>query len=564
MYVGDDKVAVELQGLIQGEVCSSADILKKCSSDASAFRVMPRLVVFPSSVDDISLVVKYVAQQKKKDSSLSLTVRSAGTDMTGGPLNESIILDVSKHINRLRKLGKDYAIVEPGLFYRDLEKATLHKNLIYPSYPASKMLCSVGGIVSNNSGGELSLRYGQTCKWVRGLKVILHDGKEYSFSKISVAEVQRKCLQKDFEGDIYRKMFALLRKHDVLIKKSKPHTSKNSTGYLLWDIYDAEAGTFDLAQVFVGAQGTLGIVTEEKLGLISVEPHSMMYVIYLRDLDVLGEIVDLVLTTGPTSFESYDDKTLHLAIKYAGEIGRMISKEENIFKFAWHMLPDFWRIISMRQIPKLVLMVEFTGLTLAEVKAKICVVDSLMRPFVLNNGVKVYTTKTKVDAKRYWTIRRQSFNLLRKKIQGKQTVPFIDDIIVPPACLKQFLPELDAVLKEYPSLIYTIAGHMGDGNFHIIPLMDMEDAAQRRIIPTLCEKVYSLVLKYGGSLSAEHNEGLIRGPYMQKMYGKEMFGLFCEVKNIFDPDTIFNPHKKTDANLKYSLAHIKKDNVHDV
>ncbi len=553
-------VAKDLSKMITGEILIDKDQLKKYSVDASAFRIIPQIAILPKTIGDIKQVVNYVSQNKKKIPSLSITVRSAGTDMTGGPLNESIILDVNKHINHLKQIGKDYAIAQPGLFYRDLEKETLKKNLIYPSYPASKMLCSVGGIVSNNSGGEMSLRYGQTTDWVRELKVILQDGNEYTFSKITKQQLDKKCLQQNFEGEIYRRMYILTKKNDLVIKKAKPKTSKNSTGYLLWNIYNPQQETFDLAQVFVGAQGTLGIVTQEKLGLIPVEPHSMMYVIYLKDLEQLGEIVNKVLQTSPTSFESYDDKTLKLALRYAGEIGRLISKEENIFKFAWHMLPDLTRIVKMRQLPRLVLMVEFTGSTTKQVKEKTQQLQELLAPFNLDT----YTTKTKADAKRYWTIRRQSFNLLRQKIKGKQTVPFIDDIIVPPAVLPKFLPELDKILDQYPQLIYTIAGHMGNGNFHIIPLMDMKDPSQRKIIPLLSEKVYTLVLKYGGSLSAEHNEGLIRGPYIQKMYGDKMFKLFKEVKRIFDPQNIFNPHKKTDADLKYSLAHIKKDNEHYV
>ena len=167
----------------------------------------------------------------------------------------------------------------------------------------------------------------------------------------------------------------------------------------------------------------------------------------------------------------------------------------------------------------------------------------------------------KDDIQKYWTIRRESFNLLRKHVKGRKTAPFIDDIIVKPEHLPQFLPELNIILDEYKNyMIYTIAGHPGDGNFHIIPLMNLSDEKSRNIIPELSAKVYDLVLKYGGSITAEHNDGLIRTPYLEKMYGKEVYVLFERVKKIFDPQNIFNPGKKVGGSLDYTMKHIIKNN----
>ncbi|RME58695.1 FAD-binding oxidoreductase, partial [Candidatus Parcubacteria bacterium] len=151
-----------------------------------------------------------------------------------------------------------------------------------------------------------------------------------------------------------------------------------------------------------------------------------------------------------------------------------------------------------------------------------------------------------------------SFNLLRRKVRGKHAAPFVDDIIVRPEFLPEFLPRLYAILDRY-QLLYTIAGHVGNGNFHIIPLMDLRQKSEREKIPRVSKEVYKLVLHYGGSLSAEHNDGLIRGPYLQQMYGRKVFDMFVRVKKIFDPQGIFNPRKKTGASLRYAMAHIRKD-----
>ncbi len=207
-------------------------------------------------------------------------------------------------------------------------------------------------------------------------------------------------------------------------------------------------------------------------------------------------------------------------------------------------------------LPKLILMAEFTGASEAEVVERMKKAQAEVESLY---GLKTHVTKNEQEEQKYWTVRRESFNLLRQHVKNMHTAPFIDDIVVHPADLPSFLPELDTIFKKYPSLIYTIAGHAGDANFHIIPLMDLTKADQRAIIPVLSDEVYDLVLKYKGSITAEHNDGLVRGPYLEKMYGAKIYGLFKEVKQIFDPLNIFNPHKKTDATEQYLIDHIRTD-----
>ena len=128
-------------------------------------------------------------------------------------------------------------------------------------------------------------------------------------------------------------------------------------------------------------------------------------------------------------------------------------------------------------------------------------------------------------------------------MRGLRTAPFIDDFVVPPATLPEFLPKLEEILSKY-NFVYTVAGHVGDGNFHIIPLVDPNDPSVPKTIDALSHKVYDLVLAYGGSISGEHNDGLVRTPYVEKMFGPAMYALFMEVKKIFDPHNLFNPGKK--------------------
>ena len=212
-------------------------------------------------------------------------------------------------------------------------------------------------------------------------------------------------------------------------------------------------------------------------------------------------------------------------------------------------------ILKNGGLPKLVLLAEFTGESAHEAYGKAReAADDLRRI-----GFRVRIAGSGRDSEKYWAVRRESFNLLRTKIKGKQTALFIDDLIVRPEFLPQFLPELEALLKPYEKdMTYTVAGHMGDGNFHIIPLMDLHSARARQIIPELAKKVYALEFKSHGSMTAEHNDGLIRTPYLEKMYGEKISGFFKDIKNTFDPQGIFNPGKKVGGTNVYAMEHMRK------
>jgi len=158
---------------------------------------------------------------------------------------------------------------------------------------------------------------------------------------------------------------------------------------------------------------------------------------------------------------------------------------------------------------------------------------------------------------KYWKIRRESFALLRKHIHDLAAAPFIDDIVVHPDDYPRFLPELNSLLSQY-DISYTIAGHIGDGNFHIIPLVDLKRAEHHKIILELTPKVYELVAKYNGSITGEHGDGIIRTPYLHLMFSSRMLEIFAEIKNIFDPLDIFNPGKKVGGTVEDIERFMKK------
>ena len=183
----------DLARLVQGDVSDDLPTRTTYSRDTSIFERMPSVVVFPKNADDVAAVVTYAHKAKEAGETISVTARSAGTDMTGGPLTDSISLVFTKHMNHIGEIGDDFAVTEPGVYYRDFEKATLAKHgMIMPSYPASRGLCALGGMVNNNSGGELTLQYGKTNRYIRELDVVLSDGSTATLRPLSMSELSRK------------------------------------------------------------------------------------------------------------------------------------------------------------------------------------------------------------------------------------------------------------------------------------------------------------------------------------------------------------------------------------
>jgi FAD/FMN-containing dehydrogenase len=544
----------DIKRVIKGEVEDAPDTLEKYSHDASLFEVKPQMVAFPKDSADVQALVRYVLEHKKSQPALSITARSAGTDMSGGAINDSVIVDFNRYFTAIESVTKTAAHAQPGVFYRDFEKATLAKNALMPSYPASRELCTIGGMVNNNSGGEKSLEFGKTENYVTELQVVLADGNEYTVGPLSRRELKAKMAQKDFEGEVYRKTYALVDRHYDAIKAAKPHVTKNSTGYNIWDVWDRDKGTFNLANLIVGAQGTLGLTTDIKFRLVPHRPHSGLLVLFLRDIDHLGELINTVLGSKPASFESFDDQTLLFTIKFMPYFLKMLGPSRFV-KLLFSLIPDGLQLL--RGIPKFIVMIEFNGHTEDEVRGKVKALHRELSQYRARyeiNGFEEAPTEGK--AEKFWLMRRHAFNLLRKKVKDKHTAPFIDDMVVPPPELPEFLPKMRAIVKKY-RLLATIQGHIGDGNFHIIPLMKLEEHDERAKLRPAMNETNELILKYHGVLSGEHNDGAIRGPWLERAYGKQIYGYFRQVKEIFDPEGIFNPHKKSDATWDWTMSHIR-------
>lgn len=522
------------------EFSNAHDVTEAYSTDASIFSVVPQGVLYPKSALDISKIVKVVNEE---NISTSLTVRAAGTCMSGGSLNEGLILDTTRHMNSVMSVDVSHKAitVEAGTLYRDIEKALTPHGLMFPPYTSSKDMCAVGGMIGNNASGELSVRYGATIDWVRSLDVVLADGNVYSLKELSKDEWKEKQILQNKEGEMYRFVAQKMDEYASDFKTHVPKVTKNAAGYQLWKVYNPNTQTYNLARLFTAAQGTLGVMTSATLSLTEIPRHRRLVVCALTELSVLGEVLHALKKLNPESVETFDVHTYALAKTYYPQEAKLVS------------------FVSDNAL--LTLFVQVAEETDEATKMRQDEVMSLLRTYSL----APYIPENEASVQAFFTIRRASFKMLKelKSVQSR-VAPCIEDTIIPVERYGEFLARLQPILDDY-SLTYTYAGHIGDGSIRLVPLVNFADSKTKEMLLELSHRVYDLTIELGGSISVDHNDGLLKTHYLEKQYGTRLTRMFKEIKTFFDPKNIFNPGKKVpterQGSEEYAKEHMHIKNV---
>ncbi len=542
----------DLKAIFKGDILTNETVRAEHSHDASIYELIPDAVLEPKDSKDIQNLVSFVNTHKKSYPTLSITARSGGTDMSGAAIGNSLLISMTKHFSKIEGLSGNVLHTQPGVFMRDIDPFLLEHNLMLGSVPASRAINTIGGMVGNNSGGEQSLRFGNTERWVRQVKIVFADGKEYTVKPLTKKELDQLLKKDSYEASLYRQVYELIEANYDLIKNARPKVNKNSMGYNLWSVWDRTTGIFDMTRLLSGSQGTLGIITDLKVEAVPKAPHEGLLLLYLPSLKGLGNIIPAVMNHHPSAFEGFDDTTFSLGIKYFATFQKQLGMKE------W-LREQARLLISTAQfkghLPSMLLMVEFEGKTKAEVYQKISKLHDDLKGF----NIRMDIEGDEASQAPFWQIRRAALALLRNRVHDKYASPFIDDMTVRPEYTPLFVPELRRVIRKY-KLPATIQGHFGDGNFHVIPLLDIAHPKDQAKLEPVMRELIPIVLKYGGTMAGEHNDGMVRGPWLPTVFGDDVYALFKHTKEIFDPHYIFNPHKKTDAAWDYSMDHIRSRN----
>lgn len=528
----------DIKHIIRGEIDSSDAVRKAYSHDASIFEVTPATVVAPLDVADLSNLVHYVSTRRRQGADISITARNGGTCMSGGPLTESVVVDMTRHFNHVGALDMHSKSiwVQGGTMHVAVEEATHPHGMLFAPYTSSRDICGIGGMIGNNASGEKSIKYGPTSANVGKLKVMLSDGNEYEFGSLTAAQVEKKKHLPTFEGKIYREMTKLIEQNWHLIDHNHPRTRKNAAGYPLWELWDQQRSHFNLARLFVGSQGTLGFVTEAQLKLVPMAKAERMIVVPIGELSELTPVVKTLLKFNPDTCETFDYHTYDLAKKCHPEDAARASAADGK-----HMV-----VFGI-----------YAGDDQQQADIQAGKAKEALEKMGRNDVIWVDDAAVKES---FLLIRRKSFRmLLENPTENMRAMAFLEDTIVPLEHYAEFLASLEAILSEY-DMTYTYAGHIGDGSIRLVPLVNMEAEGSAEHVMELETRVNDLVIAFGGSISVDHNDGIIRTPYLEQMFGSEMVTLFAKVKELFDPLGIFNPGKKVGGTMEYAINHIVRSN----
>jgi FAD/FMN-containing dehydrogenase len=520
----------ELSHQLLGTVTDNPDVLEHFATDSSIFQVTPAGVVYPNNTADVRKTVAFIAEKAAAGRPVSIIPRGKGGDAGGGAIGEGVQLVLPSHMNKLLRLERDYVVVQPGMSLRTLQQVLYTHGRYLPPVPTSLDSTTVGGAVSNDDAGAKAYKYGSFRSFVKSLKVVVSDGTVIQTRRISARELNRKKGLDTMEGELYRKLDNILLDHSELIHKRQPRSSRNTAGYALSKVRGRD-GSFDLGQIFIGAQGTLGVITEVTLKILPFNPRTTVVVGFFGSLDKAGEAVAKLAPHRPCAIELVDQSLLAFLQEHRpGDIEGIV--------------PD--------KLPKAMLITEFDDSAQLTQKIRSTRGERVMRRL----GATTRISTDPIEQVAIWKIRRDAPSLMALSGQGRKALPFIDDAAVPVVRLAEFIDKTHKLLAKH-DLEAAIWGHAGNGHLHLLPFLDL---AKRRDVDRLFHlnhEFHEMVIAMGGTISAAHNDGLLRATYMTKLYGEELGELMAATKHAFDPLSIFNPMHKTQATEAYARQHLR-------
>jgi len=492
------------------------------STDGSIFQIKPQGIYLPGEGEDLQYFIKKLVDENKKGNRISLTARGKGTDLSGSPLNQGIIIRFPSYLDKILEIGDDFIRVQPGAIFGDIQKELAKRGKYIPPNPASGAFCTIGGMVANNAAGTKTVKYGSIRDYVLALRIILSDGREYEFRALDKNELASKLSQSNSEGELYRQIKTLLDENREIISAHIPYVTKNASGYPLWEI--ERDGYFNLAQLFVGSEGTLGIISEITLRIVSLPAETSVMLGYFDNLKKAGEAVVRVLSLNPSGVEMVDKNLINI-----------IQREK----------PQELEGLLPERKPEIILLVEFDGRTRQELEWGMRKTKKIL-------GDLAFDFKEAYDKEqqaRLWRVRKSAAVVIHDLKGRRKAIPFVEDGTVSPRFLPEYISRIYQILAAY-EVEFAVWGHAGNGDLHIRPLLDLGDPQDVKKIFQIAPAFFEAVSEFKGSASGEHGDGLSRTPFLNLTFGDDMVRIFSQVKRIFDPLNVFNPYKKTGENLE--------------
>ncbi len=518
----------ELKGLVEGEVRFDRMTRAIYSVDASIYQIEPIGVVLPRSAEDVIAVVETAARHR-----VPVLPRGGGTSLAGQTVGHAVVMDFSKYMRGVIEVNAEEGWVraEPGIILDELNQRLEPHGVHFAPDPSTSNRGNVGGALGNNSCGAHSILWGKTSDNVVALDVALSDGSRARLGPLTGGELESRMRKDGLEGSIYRRLFEIGEANREEILARYPRIQRRVGGYNLDEFVGG--GSFDSARFVVGSEGTLVTITEAKLRAAPLPRSKGLAVLHFHGVNEAMEATVATLELDPAAVELVDDLIVRQArgnLEYA-------------------RLMDF-----VEGEPGALLLVEFYGDSEAEVQAKLDRLDARMARGGLGYAAPRMTDPA--EQARVWAVRKAGLGLMMNVRGGAKPLPFVEDTAVAPERLPEYVRRFDEIVRGHGTSA-GYYGHASVGCLHIRPLIDLrlgEDVAR---MESISAAVSDLVLEFGGAMSGEHGDGLVRSVWNEKMFGPQLYKAFREVKAAFDPQGIMNPGKIVDSapmteNLRYT------------
>lgn len=484
---------------IEGDVRTDPINRAIYSVDASIYEVQPHAVVIPSHLQDLLITI-----QIAREFGISITPRGAATGITGGCLGAGIILDLSKHLNHIIEINlkENYALCEPGVIQNQLNQALIEEGLRLGPDTSTGDRATLGGMLANNAAGSHSLKYGMMADHILEVELALANGSLALFGKASTGPPH-----------IAQKILEIRNHYRQDILQHYPKIPRIASGYNLKAlIHDKEP---HLAQLIAGSEGSLGVATAIKVALSPQLQSTALCLVGFQEISEAMSMIQEILSWNPVAFEMIDKTIIE-----AGRSSPLMRK-----KLHW-----------LKESPKILFAIEFEEETQEAAAAK---AHAFARLPIGHFRTPLILAK---EQEELWDLRKSGLGLLLSKRSYSRAIAFIEDLSVAPENLASFMEEFTTLLKKRKKEA-GIYGHAGSGCLHIRPYIDLRDPEERKTMQTLLEETTELVLKWGGTLSGEHGDGLTRSWLNPRLFGDKLAQAFAEIKEAFDPDNLMNPGK---------------------
>jgi FAD/FMN-containing dehydrogenase/Fe-S oxidoreductase len=541
------KALIEIKDTFSGEIYVDETTRILYSTDASAYQEAPVAVIIPENTEDIKLAVSFAKKHKT-----SVIPRAAGTSLAGQVVGPGIVLDISKYMNRIIELNKEekWVRIEPGVNLDELNMYLKPHGLFFAPETSTSNRCRIGGMVGNNSCGSHSVIYGSTREHTLEIEAVLSDGSEVTFKPLTKKELEEKCSLNTLEGEIYQHLHRLLSEpaNQSEIKKEFPDPAnpRRNTGYALDVMLESEpfnpkGEPFNMCQLISGSEGTLCFITGIKLNLVDLPPQNTALICaHFNSLDDALRANIIALKYKPGAVELMDDIVMNCtkdSIQYQ--------------KYRFFIQGD----------PKAMLMIEFARDTMEEIRQIAAEMEKEMKSAGYGYHFPVITGD---DIPKVWALRKAGLGLLSNVPGDKKSTTVIEDTSVKVEVLPDYVSDFQKILKKYHITTCVFYAHVGSGELHLRPMMNLKEQEEVDLFYNLGLEVAKLVKTYRGSLSGEHGDGRLRGEFIPLMIGDKNYQLLKEIKKAWDPDNIFNPGKITDtppmtSGLRYQVGKGTRD-----